>query len=381
MNRLEQLFKKLGYHRKNGLFYLTEVDQWFHKFPYRISRVLRDIIRPDAFFNLSYCPNSLDSEHPEPLNSPFILFFDKPTENVKTEIPRWTFSFGQAPVIIINKDDFDPLEIYHGYNFAGDDRKLLQKIEAEELDFHINKLVLGKTWEKFYNQYFKKTPKVDKFFLQNIIDARRILVAKDTGGLFPKTANRLIGRLLFIRYLIDRNVSFENEDYIREGEKLERRKNLLNLLRDKDRTYEFFHSIIKRFNGDLFPLSRKDQDGKTIKEEDEVKQRHLEVMYHLFACSSFFQTGKNYKGYIVQPSLFDIYDFDVIPVELISNIYENFLGRAKEDESIFDNLEGFSKSRQKEIKAYYTPPFLVDYILSQTVTPHLEKQKMPPVKF
>jgi len=374
MSRLEQLFKKLGYNRNNGLFYLTEVDLWFHKFPYRISRVLRDVMKPDVFFNLSHFSNSRDSEHPEPLNNPFILFFDKPMDEVKNEIPKWTFSFGQAPVIIINSDDFEPLEIYHGYNFAGDERKLLHKIEAEELDFHINKLILGKTWQKFYSKYFKNTPRVDKFLLQNISDARRILIAKNMGGLYPKTANRLIGRLLFIRYLIDRNVSFESEDYIKEGEKLERRKSLLSLLGDKNRTYEFFHSIIKKFNGDLFPLSRKDNSGGFIKEESEVEQRHLNVMYHLFACSSFFKTGKDFEGYMVQPSFFDIYDFDVIPVELISNIYENFLGKAKTNENRIDNIEAFSKSRQKEIKAYYTPPFLVDYILSQTVTPHLERQ-------
>jgi hypothetical protein len=42
-----------------------------------------------------------------------------------------------------------------------------------------------------------------------------------------------------------------------------------------------------------------------------------------------------------QLSLFPLYDFNIIPVELISNIYERFLGDEK----------------QQEDKAFYTPPY------------------------
>src|SRR5436853_3249897 len=52
-----------------------------------------------------------------------------------------------------------------------------------------------------------------------------------------------------------------------------------------------------------------------------------------------------------QLSLFEFYDFSIIPIEFISNVYELFIGQ--------DN--------QKEAGAYYTPLFLVDYILKETV--------------
>ena len=58
-----------------------------------------------------------------------------------------------------------------------------------------------------------------------------------------------------------------------------------------------------------------------------------------------------------QRALFDIYDFSIIPVEFISNVYEDFIG----------------KEQQAEKGAYYTPKFLVDYILKETVEKHLEK--------
>jgi methylase of polypeptide subunit release factors len=106
-----------------------------------------------------------------------------------------------------------------------------------------------------------------------------------------------------------------------------------------------------------------------------VKQEHLDVMYDLFTCSKFFKEGGTCKGYSVQISLFKFYDFEVIPVELISNIYENFLDNSETLDIENKNLQELPKSKQKEIKAFYTPPFLVDYVLSQTVIPHLEKQE------
>ena len=378
MNRLAQLFQDLGYTRENGLFYLSEADEWIQIFPYRIGHVLRDIIKPYAFFCL-HREGSVHTDHPEPLNNPIILFFDNPSEeDFEKNIPKWTFSFGQAPVIIINRNE--TIDIYHGYDFDEQHPQWLRKIDRSviaENDFSLGNLIVGKTWEKLYERYFKNTPTVDKYLLKNIIDARRLLIAGDVGGLSPKTANRLIGRLLFIRYLIDRKVSFK-EGHI-SGETIqERRKNFLSLLQSKEKTYTFFTSITNKFNGDLFPLIEKDDKGEIIYDEkNEVNEHiHLKIMYELFDGSELFPMWGKDHGYTVQRSLFQMYDFAVIPVELISNIYENFLGElAHKHENRPRNLRDFPQAKQKQIKAYYTPPFLVDYILSQTVTPHLDHQQ------
>lgn len=368
-NSMEQLFKKLGYNRHNGLFYLKDAEKWTKKFPYRISRVLKDIIRPFAFFSPYHGELSTNPDHPAPLNNPIILFFNQPDAEIEQDIPRWSFCFGQAPVVIINRED--SLEIYHGYDFDEKEPLLLKKIEdADAEDFSVLNLTTGKTWEKLFKKYYKNTPKVDKYLLKNIIDARRILTAKDTsGGLPPRAANRLIGRLLFIRYLIDRNVSFEETHFIEGESKSDRQKNLERLLKDKEKIYMFFRMITKSFNGDLFPLIEKNETGEIIYDEKkQVAQEHLDVMYYLFSCSEFFQENNLYKGYTVQRSLFNFYDFEVIPVELISNIYENFLRDSVSEKKLKE------LSRQEEIKAFYTPPFLVDYILSETVVPHLHSQ-------
>ena len=60
-----------------------------------------------------------------------------------------------------------------------------------------------------------------------------------------------------------------------------------------------------------------------------------------------------------QLCLFSMYDFNIIPIELISNIYEILLG----------------KEAQSQDKAFYTPFYLVDYILKQSITPYLDENK------
>ncbi len=373
LSRIEQLFAQLGYDRQNGLFYLEESDNWLHKFPYRISKVLRDIIQPYAFYSLHHHGNEF-SEHPEPINNPIILFFDKPDVEKTKQIPKWTFCFGQAPVVIINNDDNGALDIYHGYQFESDHNYSLKSIVADINTFSLINLTIGKTWKVLFNKYFKNVPKVDKYLLNNIIDARRILIASDGLRLSPKIANRLIGRLLFIRYLIDRRVEFKGQTYLLGDDKFSRRDSLNEIIKSKDSLYAFFDYLNDKYSGDLFPLRELvDEDtGEVYDEKSFVNQNHLNVLYDLFSESSFFKTGAAYNGYIVQKSLFMVYDFEIIPVELISNIYENFIGR--DDENINVELSNFKKTKQFEIKAYYTPPFIVDYILSQTVTPHLDKQ-------
>lgn len=379
MSRIEQLFEQLGYTRENGLFYLEESDQWLGKFPFRISKVLKDVIQPYAFYSLHHHGDEA-SEHPEPINNPIILFFDKPDEKKTREIPKWAFCFGQAPIVIINKDDHSPLDIYHGYQFESDYSYQLKNLETDINVFSLINLTLGKTWKTLYNQYFKNVPKVDKYLLNNIIDARRILIASDGYGLLPKIANRLIGRLLFIRYLIDRNVEFSGQQFLLGDDKLTRQQNLNDMIKSKESLYDFFEYLNSKFSGDLFPLKEEVVDEDTgevftsYDEKEHVEEGHLEVLHYLFSGSSFFKSGAAHKGYFVQKSLFMMYDFEIIPVELISNIYENFIG--KEEENLNVVLENFNtKSKQYDIKAYYTPPFVVDYILSQTVSPYLERSK------
>ncbi|MCB0753661.1 MAG: N-6 DNA methylase, partial [Ignavibacteriae bacterium] len=117
-------------------------------------------------------------------------------------------------------------------------------------------------------------------------------------------------------------------------------------IKDKENLISLFKFLQDKLNGNLFPL--------TQKEMEQVGDKHLELLHYLFKGGKI-NTSKFGINYSIQDSLFDIYDFRIIPIELISSIYENFIGEATRELN----------------KAYYTPSFLVDYILSQTVTQHL----------
>ena len=167
-------------------------------------------------------------------------------------------------------------------------------------------------------------------------------------NLTPSVSNSLIGRLIFIRYLIDRGVTFKDGKEYHFGnsniKKESRNKLFVNRILNKDKLYEFFSFLRAKLNGDLFPVSKL--------EINSVNQEHLELLYYLFKGGKI---KNNYKEYVIQDSLFDIYDFKIIPIELISNIYENFIGDVKRTKN----------------KAFYTPSFLVDFSLSQDIEKYI----------
>ena len=363
-NLLDDLFKNLGYNESNGLYILSN-DNTNLNFPLRISRIIKDIIKPYAVFSLDF---NNEIEHIKPLNNPLILFYNNPPKNTYEIIAKNAFNLSKASIIFINNGS--NIDIFHGFNFSSDDNQWLSKIDVDHENFSIQNIRNGKTWMNLYDKYFKKTKTVDKYLLNNIIDCRRLLITENKfnkTSLEPEIANKLIGRILFIRYLIDRGVEFQNQNILIGNNKLERRTNFTEILNSQIKTYTFFEYISKKFKGDLFPLS-----FNGINEKDLVTNEHLKIIYNLLSCNSYFYNkSKSTNEYSIQQSLFNMYDFEIIPVELISNIYESFIG--KSDYAIKENnLNKLTK--QKEIQAYYTPSFIVDYIISQTVKNQLKNQ-------
>ena len=74
--------------------------------------------------------------------------------------------------------------------------------------------------------------------------------------------------------------------------------------------FEYLEDKEKGFNGDLFPLSDNEYKRLTVKD--------YEVLRNLLL---------GYDFAIDHPSLFELYDFSIIPIEFISNVYELFIGK------------------------------------------------------
>jgi hypothetical protein len=107
-------------------------------------------------------------------------------------------------------------------------------------------------------------------------------------------------------------------------------------LRDKGRAYELFGWLRDTFNGDLFPV----EPG----ERDAVESRHTALVAEAFAGPDAI-TG--------QGSLWP-YRFDVIPVELISSIYEQFV-----------HSDDSAEARRTGV--HYTPVAVANLVLDEVL--------------
>ena len=206
----------------------------------------------------------------------------------------------------------------------------------------------------FEDERFGFDDRADRALVRDLGKVRTALV---NAGLAPGYAHALIGRSIFIRYLEDRGVLTEQYfrkiakgDPVNWGAILDQAREgnvdfgvgkpimYPYVLTNKAFTYALFAQLANRFNGDMFPI-------------DPEEQRAVDTEKHLKVLHRFLLGGKDEKLF------FFAYRFDIIPIELISSIYE-----------MFYSLE---KRRKRDEGSFYTPSALVDFVLAQTLTDDL----------
>ena len=144
-------------------------------------------------------------------------------------------------------------------------------------------------------------------------------------GLSAERAQGLIGRAIFAQYLVDRDIITKQRLH-REY----RTDSLSGVLENRRHAERMFRWLSDRFNGDMFPSTG------VVPGTD-----------HLRHVADFLRGEATGQG-----SLFP-YQFDLIPVELISAIYEQFVHSAKGHDS--------------KSGVYYTPLAAVSLILDQVM--------------
>lgn len=167
----------------------------------------------------------------------------------------------------------------------------------------------------------------------------------------------LIGRAIFVRYLEDRvilvpeyfeNVAERRPEWQKVLAQIPSAPGLeagmaelrfLRVLQNKEFTYALFKQLADDFNGDIFPID----DG----ERDCIQQEHLDKLRGFLLGTTSGQ----------QELFFFAYSFDVIPIELISKIYEEFYNERTGDAS----NQG----------SHYTPPALVEFVLAHALLPEV----------
>lgn len=321
MSTIKNVMDALGYSNSKTLYYADSNDVKDN----RSLKKLFEELTPQAIYLAD--------------NKPFIVFFESTDKNVSPSLIKKVWN-AQVPLLIISFEN--RIEIYNGCSIdKNKELILLDAIENSTVNENASFSFWNITDAAFWKEYEQKlsTPKLDTVMLDNIRDATQQL--KETKC--APFAVKIILRLIFIRYLIDRGVDLVYHGL--SGNVIDSQTNLLKTMQDKTKLYGLFAYLKERFNGNLFELYTKDN----LSEIDFLDDTSLKTLRDLMAGDLVLSSG--------QVSLFPLYDFNIIPIELISSIYERFLGDEK----------------QQKDKAFYTPPYLVNFLLEKTIAPFVEK--------
>jgi Eco57I restriction-modification methylase len=195
---------------------------------------------------------------------------------------------------------------------------------------------------------FRSEGRADTLLLENLRVVRRELLSLGLGRTY---CHDLLARIIFAQFLFHRKDSdgrpFLDSNLLKgrcEGELKHVHEGLDTILADGDETYRFFRWLDRRFNGDLFPGKEDQTDAERVEAWRQEKEAVTENPAVLKLLADFVSGQLQLKDR--QLTLWRQYSFDVIPLEFISSVYEEFLTEDKH-----------------KTKAYYTPSHLVDFVL------------------
>ncbi|ALF17824.1 Eco57I restriction-modification methylase domain-containing protein [Fusobacterium animalis] len=324
MKSIESIIKKLGYANSESLIYLQNINKcadlsWHDK------RILK-ILSPYAIYIVD--------------KKPLVLFFDdlENKEDIFFHTKVWN---AQIPIII--SDEGNIIKIYSGKSTNLDNKKNIRlkdiisyNIENcdENNSFSYWNITNSLSLDEYKNNINDRN--LNRFLIENL----RYITQKLKYKYQVSFSNKLMLRILFIRYLIDRGV---NIGYLGLNDNIkDSQKKFLDIVKNKEKFFKLIKYLKEKFNGNLFEIDYQ-------QEEKEINEDVLNML-----CD--FLTANKEMGN-AQLSLFPFYDFNIIPIELISSIYEILLGKEKKNND----------------KAFYTPEYLVEYIVDRTVGKYLIK--------
>jgi methylase of polypeptide subunit release factors len=282
---------------------------------------------------------------------PQVYFYDFSNKNVDSErlaqIHRNVYSSSQVPLIcVIDKKNiyrFDvrkPVKLDNNNKITNDNCLIEKSNLFEELDFlskyfNAKKLNSGDYWESDEaSTHFKN----NKSVYEELVNALS-LIRKDFHTVFQtfsifenaKLANDFADEVLFkcilIKYLEENGLEFAQQFY--KDNKIP--QNSLNKILESGQLIQLLECLEFHFNGNVFSIQ---EDKKNI-------LRELDLSTLALCLDGKY--GSNSSGY-----LWEMYSFKHIPIELISNFYEEFIPKDKENSG-----------------TVYTPSHLVNLLIDE----------------
>ncbi len=226
-------------------------------------------------------------------------------------------------------------------------REYLEKWEEISAIFS-REAVLQGNFDRFIQDKQGKRPRaeIDRDFL-NDLDKWRIRLARNIALRNPDLSERelnyavqlTIDRLIFLRMCEDRDI-----------EQYETLMALLNGTSIYRRLVQLYYKADERYNSGLFHFNEKDGNNPdmltpSLEIDDKILKQVVNELYYP-KCP---------------------YEFSVLPVEVLGNAYEQFLGKRI---TLTSGHRARIEEKPEVRKAggvYYTPKYIVDYIVKNTV--------------
>ena len=267
---------------------------------------------------------------------------------------------GIAPILVLIAPD--QVHVYSGLaspwtvrESNGQPACFVQRLDRTEAE--LRSFIVAVDSGEFFRQHaksFDPQQRVDRDLLHNLRATRARLteVSKDRAD--SSVFDALLCRLVFTCYLFDRGI-IDQEYFKAHGLRgaLHLRDILSRQPREeaKDDLYALFRQLGKDFNGDLFSDNLEAERGR-------ISDDHLQIVDRFFHGTDVRSGQQSFWPY----------DFEVIPIETISAIYEHFLKAA-------------DAGAKKAAGAFYTPRFLAELVLDLTLETEpslLEKRYLDP---
>jgi hypothetical protein len=254
-------------------------------------------------------------------------------------------------LLVINKDTlrayslFQIPEINSSYS-----EKLIRVFDHVKDALELKNLILGMESGRFITRYkdkFDSRNRVDQILLANLETTVKKLVGNK---MKLEPAQALLMQIMFISYLEDKKII--NFEYFQKATNDSKIDSLKTLLTNGDikKFTNLFALLKQHFNGDLFVAPCSFEVDEKI---EELSQEHINILSEFRAGNIDLNSGQ----YQIWP-----YDFRFIPIELISAVYDRFLG--------------FNPTTKRESGTYYTPIFLADLVIEQAWSELKGKQKI-----
>ncbi len=291
-------------------------------------------------------------------------FASRIPEKILRETHRLTWSFSRSPMLITVEPHL--IRVWTCWKRPPKPDKTLEELQVEQLKGYVLEgcslsiqAAQALQWIELssgnffrnprYSKYFHRDQRADQLMLEDLRGIRKKLLDKK---LPEDICHDLLARVIFVEFLFQRKDSQGNaalnENVLRnlyEKEVLSKvHKDLASILQSHGETYRFFQELNDRFNGDLFP--GKGATAEEREEEWKTEMCQVKANPHLKLLSKFV-SGKMEMA-TGQLCLWKRYAFDVIPLEFISSIYEEF-------------------AKKKGPGVHYTPGHIVDLMLDQVL--------------